>query len=184
MLEILGGLGALLGSTGFGSIFGGIMGYFNRKADLELKKLEFADKDKQRAHELAQRDKDAQLMAQEWAGRERVAIVEGEAAAEQAAAAALAESYKFAQPDKGSRMAAFSSFVRPFISIAYFLISSFGSAWILYYAFTVAKVQLQPAEWLELVRYVIQWVAFMAGATIGWWFAMRPGGKIPIFGRG
>jgi hypothetical protein len=23
--------------------------------------------------------------------------------------------------------------------------------------------------------YVIAWVAFMGGATIGWWYAMRPG---------
>ena len=177
------GLGKLLGSAGFGTIFGGVMGYFNRKADLELKKLEMADKDRQRTHELAQRDKDAQILAAEWAGREKVAMTEGAAKVEVEQYAALAKSYEFAQPEKGTRMAAFSSFVRPFISMAYFLVSSTGSAWILYYAFKVKGITLTVEQWYDIVMFVISWIGFMAGSTIGWWFAMRPGGKMPMFGQ-
>jgi hypothetical protein len=171
-MTILLGIIKLLSSAGFGTIFGGVMGLLNRKVDLQAKRM---DQD----HELAMRDKDAAIAAQEWAGRTRVAEVEGAAAAEVEAFKALGESYSFAKPGEGTKMAAFSSFVRPFVSLGYWLVTSLGSAWILYYAFAVAKVQLTPEQWYELVMYVIAWIAFMAGATIGWWFAMRPGGKMP-----
>lgn len=176
-------LGKLLGSAGVGTIFGGIMGLFNRRADLELKRLEREEAKDRMAHELAMRDKDAAIQAQEWAARTKVAEVEGAAKAEVAGFDAMAESYKFAQPEKGTRMSAFSSFVRPFISLGYFLITSIGSAWILYYAFAVVKVTFTLEQWFEIVMFVLAWIAFMAGSTIGWWYAMRPGSKMPTFGR-
>ena len=184
MTLILGGIIKLLGSAGFGTIFGGVMGLFNRKADLDVKRLEREEAKDRMAHELSMRDKDAAIMAQEWAARTKVATVEGEARAEVAGFEALTKSYDFAQPEKGTRMAAFSSFVRPFISLGYWIITSAGSAWILYYAFYVAKVQLSQEQMAELVMYVISWVAFMGGSTIGWFYAMRPGSKMPTFSRG
>lgn len=174
------GLIKLLGSAGFGTIFGGVMGLFNRKADLALKRVELEEANAQRSHELAMRDKDAAIMAQEWAGRTQVAQVEGAAAVEKEAYAALAKSYEFARPAKGGKMEAFSAFLRPFISLGYFLISSVGSGWILYYAFYIYQLKLTPDQLFEIVMFVISWFAFMAGATIGWWYAMRPGGKMPV----
>ena len=44
-------------------------------------------------------------------------------------------------------------------------------------------ITLTVEQWHEIVMFVISWVAFMAGSTIGWWFAMRPGGKMPMFGQ-
>lgn len=174
------GLIKLLGSAGFGTIFGGVMGLFNRKADLALKRVEIEEANAARAHELAMRDKDAAIMAQEWAGRTRVAEVEGAAAVETAAYTAIAKSYDFAKPKPGGKMEAFSAFLRPFISLGYFLISSVGSGWILYYAFYVYNLKLSTEQLFEIVMFVISWFAFMAGATIGWWYAMRPGGKMPV----
>lgn len=179
-MTIILGLIKLIGSAGFGTIFGGVMGLFHRKADMQMKEIELKEANAARAHELAMRDKDAAIMAQEWAGRTRVAEVEAAGAAEVEAFKAMQESYKFAQPEKGSKMAAFSSFVRPFISLGYFVITSAGSAWILYYAFYVARVELTQDQLADLVMYVISWVAFMGGATIGWWYAMRPGTKMPM----
>jgi len=184
MTLILGGIIKLLGSAGFGTIFGGVMGLFNRKADLDVKRLEREEAKDRMVHELAMRDKDAAIMAQEWAARTKVAEIEGAAKAEVAGFEALAKSYEFAQPEKGTRMAAFSSFVRPFISLGYWIITSVGSAWILYYAFYVSQIKLDNAQMAELVMYVISWVAFMGGSTIGWWFAMRPGSKMPSLSRG
>ena len=178
-MTILLGIIKLLGSAGFGTIFGGVMGLFHRKQDLDLKKLELQDAANQRKHELDMRDKDAAIMVQEWAGRTKVAEAEGAAAVDVESFKALGESYKFAQPDKGSKMAAFSSFVRPFISLGYFVLTSVGGAWILYYAFTVRGLALKDDQLFEIVMYVISWVAFMGGATIGWWFAMRPGKQPP-----
>jgi hypothetical protein len=183
-MTILLGIIKLLGSAGFGTIFGGLMGLLHRRQDLDLKKIELQDAQNQRAHELAMRDKDAAIMAQEWAGRTRVAEVETAGAAEVEAFKALSESYKFAQPERGSKMAAFSSFIRPFISLGYFLLTSFGGAWILWYAFTVRGLVLTNEQLFEIVMYVIAWVAFMGGATIGWWYAMRPGTKMPMLNIG
>ncbi len=178
-MTIILGIIKLLSSAGFGTIFGGVMGLFNRKADLEVKKLDIQEAANQRAHELAMRDKDAAIMAQEFAGRVQVAQVEATAAIEKEAYTALAKSYDFAKPAPGGKMEAFSAFVRPFISLAYFLVTSAGSGWLLYYAFSVRQITLTPEQWYDLVMYVIAWIAFMAGATIGWWYAMRPGGKPP-----
>lgn len=183
-MTILLGLIKLLGSAGFGTIFGGIMGIFNRKTDLEAKRLDLEDAKDRRAHELAMRDKDAAIMEKEWAGRLQVAQAEGEAKVDAAAYDALTKSYEFAQPEKGSRMAAFSSFIRPFISLCYFIVTSIGSAWIVYYAFSVKNIVLSQEQWYDLLMYVIAWVAFMAGATIGWWYAMRPGKHPPVLNLG
>lgn len=169
------GLAKFIGSAGFGTIFGGLMGVVNRLADMKLKKLQFD-------HELAMRDKDAAIMAQEWAARTKVAEVEGAARVETEAYAALGKSYDFAKPAAGGKMEAFSAFMRPFMSGGYFLISSVGCGWILYYAFRVVGVQFTIAQWFELVMFVVSWFFFMAGAAIGWWYAMRPGRQIPTLG--
>lgn len=184
MLIAIAAIGKLLASAGFGTIFGGVMGLFNRKADLDAKRLDREEAKDRMAHELAMRDKDAAIMAQEWAARTKVAEVEGASKAEVAGFDAMAKSYEFAQPEKGTKMATFSSFVRPFIAIGYFIITSIGSGWILYYAFAVAKITLTQEQWFDLVMYVIAWVAFMGGSTIGWYYAMRPGSKMPTFSKG
>ena len=162
------GLVKMLGSAGFGTVFGGIMGFFNRKTDLQFKKLEIEDNEKARAHELKQRELDAKIMKEEYQGKVQVAEMEG-------TFKAIEKSYEFANPDSGSAMGKFSAFVRPFISLCYFTVTSLGAAWILYYAFTVVEVLFEPEQWYELVMFVIDWVAFMASACIGWWFAMRAG---------
>lgn len=178
------GLVKLFASSGFGTIFGGLMGWANRKIELEAKKLEYQDRDKQRAHELAQRDKDAAILDKEWAGRVKVAEVEGETTVQREAYSALAKSYEFAQPEKGTRMAAFSAFVRPFVSSGYFVISTIGSGYILYYAFYVSQIKLTSAQLIELVMFTVSWIAFMAGTTIGWWYATRPGRDAPVLFKG
>jgi hypothetical protein len=160
------------------------MGLFNRRLDIEVERLKYEDAERQRGHELAMRDKDAAIMAQEWAARTQVAQLEGEAKSEQEGYRAMAASYGFAQPEPGGKMAAFSSFVRPWISLGYWLITSAGSAWIIYYAFAVVRVEFSVEQWHELVMYVIAWIAFMAGATIGWWYAMRPGKAPPTINLG
>ena len=165
---LLGLILKILGSAGFGTVFGGVMGYFNRKADLAYKKLEYEDKEKIRLHELKQRELDVALMEKEYAGKIQVAEMEG-------TFKALDKSYSFAEPEKGSRMAAFSSFIRPFISLSYFVVSSFLCAYVLIYAFKIIGIEFDKEQWYELVNFVIDWLTFMASTTIGWWYAMRAG---------
>lgn len=176
-------LGKVMGSAGFGTVFGGLMGLLNRKTDLEYKKLEYADHDKQRAHELKQRELDAVLMEKEWAGRVQVATVEAEGKTEAAAYDAMAKSYDFAKPAPGGAMEAFSSFVRPAISLGYFGLSSAGGAYILYFAFLVSGVQLSQQQMYDLVIFVVDYMAFMTSTAVGWWFAMRPGKSPAMKGK-
>lgn len=171
----------LLGSAGFGTIFGGIMGLLNRRVDLKVEEMKYQDADRQRTHALAMRDKDAVISQQEWAGRLQVAKTEGEAVVDKAAYDALSKSYDFARPPAGGKMEAFQAFVRPFISLGYFIITTLGSAAILYYAFHVYQIKLTVDQLYEIVMFVLAWIAFMAGSTIGWWFAMRPASKAPAF---
>jgi hypothetical protein len=173
------GLVKLLGSAGFGTIFGGVMGLLNRREDLRVKQLELEDRQRQRGFELAMRDKDAAIMAQEWAARTKVAQIEGEARVEGEAYAALAKSYEFAKPQPGSRMESFSAFMRPFMSGGYFVFSTIGCGWIVWYAFKVVGVTFTTAQWYELVMFVLAWFFFMAGSAIGWWYAMRSGKAPP-----
>lgn len=169
------GLIKLLGSAGFGTIFGGVMGFFNRQADLAYKKLEYADRDRQRAHERDQRKLDAELMDREWQGRAHVADIEAAGHIEEAGYAALVQSYKVAMPEKGSKIGQFSAFVRPFISISYFIVSTAGAGFILHYAFTQEYIRFSVDQWLTLTMLIIEWIMFMSGAAIGHWFAVRPG---------
>lgn len=178
-MTILLGLIKLLSSAGFGTIFGGIMGLLNRKVDIAVEKLKLEEAHKQRAHELAMRDKDAEIIEREFAARAKVAQIEGDASVEREGYAAMTKSYDFARPEKSSWTAAFSAFIRPFISLGYFLVTSYGCWWILHYAFHVQKMTLTNEQLFELVMYVIAWIAFMGGATIGWWYAMRPGKAPP-----
>ena len=90
MLSLLGTVfGSILsgGATGLlGVVFQRIADYKNRQLDLQL--------DKQRGElELAKRDKDAAIMAQEWAARTKVAEVEAEATKDAAESAAFAASF-------------------------------------------------------------------------------------------
>jgi 5,10-methenyltetrahydromethanopterin hydrogenase len=165
---IFGGLIKMLGTAGFGTVFGGIMGYFNRKTDIQFKKLEIEDNEKARAHELKQREIDAKIMREEYQGKIQVAEMEG-------SFKAIEKSYEFAQPDKGSAMGKFSAFVRPFISLCYFVVTSLGAAWILWYAFEVVQIEFTRDQWFDLAMFIIDWVTFMASACIGWWYAMRAG---------
>lgn len=165
----------ILGSGGFGSMVGLAGGYFNRKLDLEAKKVDHN-------YELAVRDKDREYMVAEYGQRLLVAdkenlgkqiVAEGEV--EVAGYAAMAKSYDFAVPtsadgwvDKASKV------VRPVLTLAFFLFTC-----LIFWKVSVAVQQLSqplpPDKLLELWIMVIQWVLFQAGVCIGWWFAMRPG---------
>jgi hypothetical protein len=165
---IFGGAIKLLASSGFGTVFGGILGFLNRKTDIQFKKLEMEDNEKARQHELKQREVDAKIMREEYQGKIQVAEMEG-------SFKAIEKSYDFGQPEKGTWGAKFNAFVRPFITLCYFVFTSFGAAWVLWYAFEIVQVEFTIEQWHELVNFIIDWVAFMAGTCIGWYFACRAG---------
>lgn len=175
MLELaIGGIIKLLGSAGFGTLFGGIMGIFNRKADLAQKKVELEHERLRWDHELQLKDADARIMREEAAARLAVAQTEAEARIESEAYKAMTASYEYAKPAPGSKMEAFSSFVRPTVTLAYFGLSAALTVWVCWQVLSDGFA-LDAAKKSELVTLVIDWTLAMAGTTIGWWFATRPG---------
>jgi hypothetical protein len=164
---VLGGIIKLLGSAGFGSLFGGIMGIFNRKADLAQKRLELE-------HERERWTADQELMRLEAQGKLAVAQTEAQAKVEAAGYEAMTASYSYAKPAAGGKMEAFASFVRPFVTLGYYLLTATLTLWVYWQAFADGFV-LSIDKKAELMFLVTDWNLMMAGAVIGWWFAMRPG---------
>lgn len=168
------GLTSLLSSSGLGVIFGGIMGLLNRKADLAAKRAEYEENARTREHELKQREMDAKVMEAEYAGKMKVAEIEGASRVEAEGYKAMAESYKFGQPQPGTWMDSFAGFIRPFTTMCYLVVSSAGAAYILITAFRISGGQFTVLQWNDMSKDTMDWIKFMASTTIGWWFGMRP----------
>lgn len=176
MLAIILGI---FSSGGFGSILGLVGGYFNRKLDLQGKALDYADKDKDRAHDLNKQDKDLEFMKQEYAMRLQIADKETEKEIEVAGYEAMGKSYDFAKTSSEDGLVdKCSKVIRPFITLGFLFFT-------IYIFFEVqgivTELGLQPKaeEVYALYKEIIEWVMFQAGVCIGWWFAMRPG-KHPV----
>lgn len=167
-------LGKLLGSSLFGTIFGGVMGLFNQKQTLKSKAQDYA-------HDIEMRKLDNAAMDKEWGFRLQGATLENEARADANASEAFKESYKFAEPEQGTRMAAFNSFVRPFITLNFFAFSVFSCGFILFYSFFVYDLKFSPEQMFKLLEFIIDWITFMASLTIGYFFGSRPSKPIPSF---
>lgn len=82
---------AILGSGPIGAIIGGGLAYLNRKTDLEKQRLDHAHEQARWGHDAAMRGLDLEQTRAEAAGRREVAIIEGEATAEAARLAAVAQ---------------------------------------------------------------------------------------------
>jgi hypothetical protein len=91
MLEVIGGIVSSVFAGGATGIIGVIAqrfaDYKNRQLDLQLKKMEIDG-------ELAKREMDAKIMAQEWAGRTKVAEVEADGRSDVAESEAFSASFK------------------------------------------------------------------------------------------
>lgn len=164
----------LLGSAGFGTLFGGIMGIFNRKADLAQKKVELEHETKRWDHDLQLREADARIMQMEVQGKLQIATVQAEATVEAAGYEAMKASYDYAKPAAGGKMEALASFVRPAVTLGYYALTTLLTLWV---AYTVLSdgFALDATRRAEMLFLVVDWTLAMAGMTIGWWFATRPG---------
>lgn len=146
----------------------------NKSADVAAKKLQFA-------HELDMRKADADIMAQEWAGRTKVAELEGEAQADVADAQAFAASFK--EPTRYTDAKAITpaqtwafvvldfmrGAVRPFLTIYLCGITTL----IYFQAHALLKEGPAPGEALELVRLVVGTVLYLTTTCVLWWFGTR-----------
>ena len=178
MLSLIGSLisgGILGGITGLlGSVVQRFAAYKTKKLEVELEKIKFD-------HETALRELDARIMEKEWAGRAQVASVEGQSAADVAAAEAFAKSYtdgpKYSEglePTKGQAwllvlLDCLRGVIRPALTI--------------YLCVITTMVYLQAQELMggdipqelaaEIVRLVLGTILYLTTTCVTWWFGTR-----------
>ena len=181
MLEIL--------STVFGSILGGgatgLLGVaFQRFADYKNRQLDL-QLDKQRnEHEASMRDKDAAIMAQEWAARTKIADTEAEADKDVAESNAFAASFKMeparfsgaVKPTRGQGwllvlLDLLRGVVRPGLTVYLCAITT-----LIYLDIKVlldSKSAWSGTEAFTLMHTIIQTVLYLTTTCVLWWFGTR-----------
>lgn len=186
MLELLG--------TVFGSIFsGGATGLIGivlqRVADYKNKQLDLQIEQQKQSHEIALRRVDAEIMAQEWAARTKVAEVEAagrEAVADAQAFAAsfglepkrYAEGVKFTH-GQGWVMVALDALrgsVRPMLTVYLCLLTTL----VYLQARTVlGSAELDVATATDVWKMVVGNILYLTTTCVLWWFGTRSRGKPP-----
>jgi len=180
MLDILG--------TIFGSIFsGGATGLIGvvaqRFADYKNRQLELKIDAQKQTHEIALRRVDAEIMAQEWAARTKVAEVEAAGKEAVADAQAFGESYKLepqrysesVKPSRGQGwvlvlLDAFRGSIRPFLTLYLCALTTF--VW--YQAKMVLNAEaLDTAAALDVWKMVVGTILYLTTTCVLWWFGTR-----------
>lgn len=170
---MLAALLAILSSSTVGTIVGGVIGWFNRRTDLQSKQLDQAHERARWASELAAKDKDLQIMQAELAGKREVAVVEGQAKVEQSAYAAMAAAFEADSAPSTGPMDSLRKSVRPILT--YVLV---GSALLVNGVLTWLMLRywsaLDEETRKQLVLGGVAWIMAQASACIGFWFVSRP----------
>jgi len=180
MFEVLG--------TIFGSIFsGGATGLIGivlqRFADYKNKQLDMKLEDQRAQNEIAKRRVDAEIMAQEWAGRLKVAETEGETAKDVAASKAFAETL-WREPERYSNAAtltprqqwvmvildAVRGTVRPFLTVYLCALTTY--VWFQARA-TLSGEDLTSDAALDVWRMVVGNILYLTTTVVLWWFGTR-----------
>lgn len=181
---------ALLGSGPVGALIGGVLGYFNRKNDIELKRMDI-DLEKGRwTHQAAMRMADLEQVKAEAAGKREVAQVEGEASAEVARmeAVARAQAVDRATADQmkaagkwGRALLVFGNFVqtlvRPMLTTALVGVALWMGLELLWMLRAKTWNVITPTEQKELAFQALSWVMAQASACIQYWMVSRGTGK-------
>ena len=179
MLELIGtALGGIL-SGGATGLLGVVL---QRFADFKNKQLDLQHQERQYTHELSMRDKDAAIMAQEWAARTRVAEVEAGAQVDVADAEAFAASYRLepaaysgnAKPTKAQAwvlviLDAMRGSVRPLLTVYLCVITTM--------MYRDARALLGSAhtadQAFELTKLIVWTVLYLTTTCVLWWFGTR-----------
>lgn len=179
---------AILGSSAVGSILGGVFAFLNKKADLDVRKLELAHEVQKWTHDLAVRDKDLELAKQEAQGRKDVAIIEGESAMEtarfvtigvaQAADNITADELRAAGKYKWMLVigSAMKAIIRP-ISTVILVGAAVYLNYILLGKFVESWSNFTKDQQYEAAMQAFVWITGQASAVLGYWYVSRGSSK-------
>lgn len=181
---------AFLGSGPIGALIGGVLGYFNRKNDIELKRMDI-DLEKGRwQHQAAIRLADLDQVKAEASGRREVAQLEGEASAETARmeAIARAQATDRVSPDQmkaAGKVGRFllvlttvvQSLVRPVLTAALVGVALWMGIELLWVLRTKSWASMEVSAQKEVALQALSWVMAQASACIQYWMVSRGTGK-------
>lgn len=180
---------AFLGSSGFGSLLGGLMGWLNRRVDVDVKRLEMDHEKARWDHERAMRAADLEQVKAEAAGRREVAVVEGEASVESARMAALAAAYASDKLDAEEVKAAgwwswtlvlsdaFRRVIRPAVTVALLTVTLYLDVLLVDRWQRTDWASLTPQQRYDLMATVFAWIGAQTSAAVSYWFVARGSSK-------
>ena len=175
---------AILGSSTVGSLLGGLFALWNRKADIEAKRVELAHEASRWTHELAVKDKDLEYAKLEAAGRKDAAIIEGEAVIESARFAAIGQAQQadaitaeeLKQAGKWKVLLVFAGalrqFIRPVITVVLVAAATYLN-WILIQRLGDSWADLSKEQRYDIGMQAFAWITGQASAVVSYWFVSR-----------
>lgn len=179
---------ALLGSSAFGSIIGGIFAILNRKADVETKRLDLEHERARWDHEGAMRDKDLAVAQAEASSRKDIAIIEGESAFQSARMGAIGEIAGAERVTADDIKAAgkwgfllvwaavLNKLIRPVLTVL-LAAGALYLNWLLIHHMTDGWADMTPGQRFEAGMQAFAWVTAQASTAFAYWFVSRGSGK-------
>lgn len=186
MLELLGtALSSIIGG-GMTGIFGVVV---QRIADYKNKQLDLQLVEKRNAHEIASKKVDAEIMAQEWAARTKVAEIEGQTREAVADSQAFAASFNEPQKYSSSRLTpaqewlmVILDFIRGIVRPSLTLYLCALTTFIYMHSKLLMELHGQtmtPDQAMGHVNLVVGTVLYLTTTCVLWWFGTRNKQKPP-----
>ena len=182
MWDTIGSLFTSILSGGMTGLFGiavqRFADYKNKQLDIDAAKLKYA-------HEVDLRRVDAEIMAEEWAGRTRVADIEATGREAVASEASFAASFQMeplryseaVKPSGGqSWVLVFLDFirgiVRPMLTVYLCVLTT-----LVYFQardlFNSSAMDSDPLEAVEILQQVVGTILYLTTTCVLWWFGTR-----------
>lgn len=181
---------ALLSSGPIGALIGGGLAIWQKRNDLEAKRIDNAHERDRWTHELGLREWDLKQVQAEAAGRREVAVIEGESRAEVARQEAIARAQASDRITADELRAAgkwgrgflaatliIQRLVRPLLTVALVSTALWLNVELLLLIRGKTWTGLQPQQQLELGMQALAWATGQASAVVQYWFVSRGTGK-------
>jgi hypothetical protein len=136
-------------------------------AAIAQKVIDYKDRNAQRAHDLAMRDKDREHLAMELAAKSEIAKVDADTAIglrefDAVGAAIAADRATYGDSLTGRIVDLVRGLIRPVVTV-------FAMALLGYMTSIALRVPLAPADAVDVLRQVL----FISGNSVGYWFGTR-----------
>lgn len=187
MMEVV---SAILGSGPIGALVGGLLGYFNRRIDLEAKRIDVQLERDRWAHQAAMRQVDLEQTKAEADGMRAVKQIEADGLAEAARLQAIAQAQAadrvpadvFREAGGWGRgvlvlVTALQSIIRPLLTVALIGTALWLNLELLMLLRGQTWARLEPLQQRDLALEALRWTMAQGSMAASYWFVSRGTGK-------